>query len=163
MIREKKELTPQDAKEKALRLLEFRSHSEKELRDKLLRAGAKEEDLPPIFEFLREYSFLNDSEYAKKLASDLQNLNKFGKRRIRDELKSRGIYGEDLENAMLELSDEEEEKLLPLMERKLGGDFEKKNIDRAIRYFVYRGYSFDDIKSTIEQIRGEALEDGEDF
>ena len=112
---------------------------------------------------MREYSFLNDSEYAKKLARDLQNLNKFGKRRIRDELKSRGIYGEDLENAMLELSDEEEEKLLPLMERKLGGNFEKKNIDRAIRYFVYRGYSFDDIKSAIEQIRGEALENGEDF
>lgn len=159
MIREKKVLSPQAAKEKALRLLEFRSHSEKELREKLLRAGAKAEDLPPIFDFLREYSFVNDAEYAKKLARDLQNLNKYGMRRIREELKARGIGGEDLENAMAELSFEEEETLLPLMERKLGGDFEKKNIDRAIRYFLYRGYGFDDIKSCIEKLRGETFED----
>ena len=159
MIREKKELNKAQAKEKALRLLEFRSHSEKELRDKLLRAGAKAEDLPEIFDFLREYSFINDAEYAKKLARDLQNLNKYGIRRIRDELKSRGIQGEDLENAMLELSDEEEDQLLPLMERKLSGNFDKKNIDRAIRYFAYRGYGFDDIKSAIGKIRGEALEE----
>lgn len=159
MIRERKELSKSQAKEKALRLLEFRSHSEKELHDKLIRAGAKEEDLPEIFEFLREYSFVNDSEYAKKLAKDLQHLNKYGKRRIREELKFRGISGEDLENALLELDDEEEEQLLPLMERKLSGNFDKKNIDRAIRYFAYRGYGYDDIKSAIEKIKGEALED----
>lgn len=156
---EKKELNKAQTKEKALRLLEFRSHSEKELRDKLIRAGANSEDLPEIFDFLREYSFVNDAEYAKKLARDLQNLNKYGMRRIREELKSRGIFGEDLENAMLELTDEEEDQLLPLMERKLSGNFDKKNIDRAIRYFAYRGYGYDDIKSCIEKIRGEALEE----
>ena len=159
MIREKKELSKSQAKEKALRFLEFRSHSEKELRDKLIRAGANGDDLPEIFEFLREYSLVNDAEYAKKLARDLQNLNKYGIRRIREELKFRGIFGEDLENALLELNDEEEDQLLPLMERKLGGNFDKKNIDRAIRYFAYRGYGFDDIKSAIEKIKGEALED----
>ena len=160
---EKKELTKAQARDKALRLLEFRSHSEKELRDKLLRAGAREEDLSEIFDFLKEYSFVDDSEYSKKLAKDLQNLNKYGQRRIRDELKRRGIFGDDLENALAELSDEEEEQLVPLMERKLAGNFEKKNIERAIRYFAYRGYGFDDIKSAIEKVRGEALEDGEDF
>ena len=156
---EKKELNKAQAKEKALRLLEFRSHSEKELRDKLIRAGANSEDLPEIFDFLREYSFVNDAEYAKKLARDLQNLNKYGIRRIREELKSRGIFGEDLENAMLELSCEEEDQLIPLMERKLSGNFDKKNIERAIRYFAYRGYGYDDIKSAIERVRGEALEE----
>lgn len=159
MIREKKELSKSQAKEKALRFLEFRSHSEKELHDKLVRAGADKDDLPEIFEFLREYSLVNDAEYAKKLARDLQNLNKYGIRRIREELKFRGIFGEDLENALSELSDEEEDQLLPLMERKLAGNFDKKNIDRAIRYFAYRGYGFDDIKSAIERIKGEALED----
>jgi len=159
MIRERKELSKVEAKEKALRLLEFRSHSEKELYDKLIRSGANEEDLGEIFDFLREYSLVNDGEYAKKLARDLQNLNKYGMRRIREELKFRGISGEDLENAMMELEDKEEDQLLPLMERKLAGNFEKKNIERAIRYFAYRGYGYDDIKSTIERIKGEALED----
>ncbi len=156
MIREKKELSPDAAKEKALRLLEFRSHSEKELRDKLIRAGAKSEDLPPIMEFLREYGFLNDADYARRLAVDLQNLKKLGKRRIRDELKMRGIRGEDLENALAELPEEDSDELVLLIEKKLGGDFEKKSIDRAIRYFLYRGYEFEDIKTAIDKLKAEA-------
>ena len=159
MIKEKKELTLERAKEKALRLLEFRSHSEKELCDKLIQAGAKREYLPEIVEFLREFGLLNDSEYAKRLARDLQNLKKFGKRRIVQELKAKGISGEALETALSELSEEEEDALLPLVERKLGGDFEKKNVDRAIRYFIYRGYGFEDIKTCIDKLKSDYFED----
>lgn len=150
---EKKELTAVQAKEKALRLLEFRTHSEKELCDKLIRAGANREDLPPIIEFLKEYNFLNDSQYAKRLARELQNLKKYGRYRIIQELKSRGISGEDLENALSELDGNEEDTLFPLVEKKLGGNFERKNIDKTIRYFMYRGYSFDDIKTCIEKAK----------
>ena len=45
-MKEKKELSAQAAKEKALRLLEFRAHSEKELCDKLIRAGARRRGMP---------------------------------------------------------------------------------------------------------------------
>jgi len=156
---EKKELTKNEAKEKALRLLEFRSHSKKELCDKLIRAGAKKEYLPEIMNFLEEYHFVNDSEYALRLAKDLQNLKKLGKRRIIAELKNKGISSEDIENAVAELTDDEENQLLPLVERKLNNNFEKKNIDKAFRYFAYRGYDFDDIKACIEQVKSGALEE----
>lgn len=159
MIREKKELTAHETREKALRLLEFRSHSEKELSEKLLRAGAKQEDLPSVLEFLREYGFLNDARYAKSLSKDLQNIKKLGKRRIIGELKAKGISGEELDDALLELSEDEEETLFPLMEKKLGGNFEKKNVDRAIRYFLYRGYGFDDIKACIDRLKSDYFED----
>lgn len=155
MMREKKELDAHAAKEKALRLLEFRAHSEKELCEKLIRAGAKKEDLPPIIDFLKEYGFLNDGEYAKRLARDMQNIKKFGRRRILQELKSRGIDGEELDGALAELSDDEDDALLPLVRKKLGGNFEKKNIDKAYRYFMYRGYDFGDIKHCIDIITAE--------
>ncbi|MBR4173691.1 MAG: regulatory protein RecX [Clostridia bacterium] len=149
----KKELTKSEAKEKALRLLAFRSHSEKELSDKLIMAGAKREDLPYVMDFVKEYGFVNDGEYACHLAKDLKNLKKYGKKRIADELKKRGISAEYIENALSELTDDEEEALLPLVEKKLSGSFEQKSIDRAIRYFIYRGYAFDDIKRCIEKIK----------
>ena len=151
----KKELTKNETKEKALRLLAFRSHSEKELLEKLKRAGAKTEDLPPVAEFLKEYGFLNDAQYGTHLAKDLQNIKKYGKRRIVAELKSKGIKQEYIDAALAELEDEETDALLPLVERKLGGNFEQKNIDKAIRYFIYRGYGFDDIKYCIEKIKQE--------
>lgn len=149
----KKELSKNEAKEKALRLLAFRAHSEKELSDKLILAGAKKEDLPYVLSFVKEYGFVNDAEYAVHLAKDLQNLKKYGKRRIVQELKKRGISAEYIENALWELSDDEESTLFPLVERKLGGNFEQKSIDRAMRYFALRGYDFDDIKACIEKIR----------
>ena len=151
--REKKELTFDEAKDKALRLLEFRSHSERELSDKLKRAGAKEEDIDEILEFCRNYGFLDDRKYA--IAKDLKNLKKYGKRRIKSELYSKGIDAEYVEEAVSYLDEDEEDMLLPLVEKRLKGDFEKKNIDKCIRYFMYRGYGFSDIKNCIDNIKEE--------
>lgn len=147
------ELTFAEAKDKALRLLEFRSQSEKELSDKLKRAGAKEYDIEEILEFCRNYGFVNDRQYALSKARDLKNLKKYGKQRIKSELYSKGIPAEYVEEAIDNLEDDEENVLMPLVEKKLRGDFEKKNIDKCIRYFLYRGYSFGDIKSCIESIK----------
>ena len=151
-MKETKPLDYAAAKEKALRLLEFRSHSEYELRTKLLRAGANAEDIDGIMEFLREYSLIDDKIYAQRLASDLSKLKKFGGYRIKSELMRRGISSEICEEVISGLDCDEAQMLLPLMEKKLGGDFDKKSRDRAFRYFAARGYSFDDIKHAFEEI-----------
>lgn len=136
-----------------MRYLEYRSHSEKELSDKLRRSGANDEDIPEIMEFLKEYGFIRDDEYAKHLARDLQKLKKYGKHRIIQELKSKGIAREYIEDAISELECDERDALYPLIEKKLAGDFDRKNIEKAVRYFVYRGYGYEDIKSCIEEIK----------
>lgn len=148
---DKKELTLEQTKEKALRLLEFRSHSENELKQKLERAGGT--GIDKVLEFCRQYNFLNDREYAKKLSKDLANLKKYGKRRIKDELRSRGIDDEYITEALDELDVDEEERLLPLLEKKINNNFDKKNEDKAIRYFLYRGYEFSDIKRCLDTIK----------
>lgn len=148
-------LSFEETREKALRLLEFRSHSEQELVLKLKRAGAGAEHIEAVLEYLRQYGLVDDAAYAKRAVADLKNLKKFGKRRIRAELKNRGIASELAEEALAELEDEEAEALLPLVEKKLAGNFERKNVEKCIRYFAYRGYGYDDIKACIEQIKGE--------
>ena len=50
----------EQAKDKALRLLTFRAHSEYELRNKLKTAGAKDEDIERTLDFCRRYNFVND-------------------------------------------------------------------------------------------------------
>lgn len=156
---EKKELTLEQAKDKALRLLEFRSHSEHELKEKLKRAGAKDEDIEEILDFCRNYGFVNDLAYAKSKARDLKNLKRYGIKRIKAELYSKGIDSEYVEEAVSELDEDEEDILLPLIEKKLKGNFEKKNIDKCIRYFIYRGYSFGNIKNCIENIKQDYYEE----
>ena len=101
------------------------------------------------------YGFFFFCKYAIAKAKDLKNLKKYGKRRIKSELYSKGIDAEYVEEAVSYLDEDEEDMLLPLVEKRLKGDFEKKNIDKCIRYFMYRGYGFSDIKNCIDNIKEE--------
>lgn len=150
-----KKLSYEQAKNKALRFLEYRTHSERELYDKLKRAGAENDDIENILEFLREYNLVNDREFAARYAKDLKNLKKMGKKRVKAELIKKGISSEFAESAIEEIEWEEEDVLYPMVKKKLAGDFERKSIDRCVRYFLYKGYSYDDIKNAIERIQSE--------
>ena len=71
-------------------------------------------------------------------------------RRVKSELKSKGISDDIIEQVLLEFNDDTEAQTLAvLVEKKLRGDFSDKNKDKCIRYFIYRGYDFYDIKNVI--------------
>jgi len=144
--------TYEETKEKALRLLEFRSHSKKELFQKLSRLGADEEYIQRTLGFLENYNLVNDEEYAKRLANDLKNLKKYGKNRIKTELYERGIPS-DIVEEIIDGICEDEEQLLLLVAKRIKSDFSQKNIDKIMRYFIYRGYSASQIKRCIDKIK----------
>ena len=103
-------LTYEQAKDKALRLLEFRSHSEKELREKLRRANAQNDDVDRIIDFCIEYNFINDEDFARRKAADLKNLKKYGKNRIKNELYVLGIDSYIIDEVISEMDFEDEEE-----------------------------------------------------
>lgn len=157
MNKKQQPLTTYDAvREKALRLLEFRSHSEKELSDKLKRSGASDEHIETALELCRRYRFVDDEAYAVHKAKDFFNLKKYGKRRIRSELKALGIPDEYIDNAMYQLDDDaEQDNLKKLAEKKLNGDFSDKNKGKCMRYFIYRGYDMYAVKDVIRLLEEE--------
>lgn len=152
----KKGETPdfEDVKDKALKILTMRMHSEAELRNKLKIRGAKEEDIDKTIDFLKECGFINDHDFAHMYAQELSENKKYGKNRIKSELHKKGINS-DIISEITDNMESDRDELLSLIENKLGGDFSKKNTDKAIRYFVYRGYSFSDIISCINELRSE--------
>jgi len=142
-------------KNKALHFLEYRIHSEHELCEKLKRAGAGSEDIEKVIEFLREYKLVDDREFARRYAGDLKNIKKLGKKRVKTELINKGIASEIIRETIDEFEWDSEETLYPLVRKKLSGNFERKNIDKCIRYFAYRGYGYEEIKNAIERIQAE--------
>ncbi len=150
-----KTLNYEETKHKALKYLEYRNHFEQELKVKLKRVGATDENIEKVMEFLREYNFVNDREMSVRYAKDLKNLKKFGKQRVRTELIKKGLSCEIAENAISELSWEDDDVLYEMIKKKLGGNLERKNIDKAIRYFLYKGYSYDEIKRALDRIKAE--------
>ncbi len=159
MKKSKPLLTYEAVKEKALRLLEFRAHSEKELSDKLRRAGASDEFIEETLEFCRQYKFVDDRDYAIRKAHDLLTLKCYGRHRIKQELRVLGIDDEYIELALSETDSEKEaDNLARLAEKKLGGDHSQKNKQKCIRFLIYRGYDIYDIKNALER-----LEDHDDI
>ena len=144
--------TYEETKEKALRLLEFRSHTKKELIIKLSQCGADDTNIQRTLEFLENYNLVDDEEYAKRLAHDLKHLKKYGKNRIKSALYEKGISSQTIEEIVEDIEDDEEE-LQQLLQKKLKGDFSQKNIDKAMRYFIYRGYSASQIRRSIDIIK----------
>ena len=80
------------AKSLALQHLSRRSMSAKQLKDKLKeRVGEEAADM--AVERMAELGYLDDADYAGRLARDLTNLRKLGPDRIRRELQAKVLTG----------------------------------------------------------------------
>ncbi len=141
------------AKNKALNILSRRMHTKKELFDKLLRAGFGEQLTSDVCEWAREYGFINDQEYARAFIQNCITSKKYGIKRIKQTLLYKGIDAYTIEDIIYEFDFCEKDALLSLVEKKLGGNFEQKNIDKTIRHFIAKGYEFSDIKNAISSVK----------
>ncbi len=156
--RPKKKLNLEEAKEKALNLLEFRAHSRKELFDKL-RRFTDVHTANEALDLLEEAGLINDGEYAYQCAHDFMELRFFGPNRVKQELSRRGISPEEIEGAICRTEEETcapEERLRCLIERKYINSLDnEKNIAKTINSLFRLGYGYDMIKNTLYEIKEE--------
>lgn len=85
------------ALKKCYDLLAVRSHSVKELTDKL-RRSFDEETVNKVVDLMLEYGYLNDEDFARELLDYLMNDKKKSKSHIIYEMRKRGISSEIYEN-----------------------------------------------------------------
>ena len=88
------------AREKALYLLEHRSHSKRELTEKVTRSGTSREAAQAAADRLEELGLLDDGAYARDLARELVERKRYGLRRVRQELARKGISRELVEEIL---------------------------------------------------------------
>ena len=148
----------EDAKNYAARLISARSYTERGIRQKLLDRTGSNAVTDKTILFLQEYKLIDDFDYARRYAADCLNIKKYGRAKIKLKLIEKGISREIAEQVIegLDCGEQESETLEKLMQKKLGGNFEFKNVMKAKRYFISRGYSFDDIDSTLKKLKAES-------
>ncbi len=137
------------AREKALYLLEHRSHSKKELTEKIARTAASREAAQAAADRMEELGLLNDETYARDLARELFLRRRFGKARVRQELRLKGIDNELIEELLEEYADEELalENIEAVLQKKYAGWQEDEKIRRRAFAALQRlGYSYDLIR-----------------
>lgn len=119
-----------------------------EIRDLLSREGISEEAIAGTVEYLSEYNFLNDEEYAELFARDKQNLNGYGPVKIRYLLKQKGIKEEYISGALKKFTLEVEiEMVEKIVDKKyVRGDDLSKDKSKIIRFLLSRGFQYPAIK-----------------
>lgn len=137
------------AQEKALYLLEHRSHSKKELADKISRTAGREA-AERAAERMEELGLVNDAQYARNLAEELLQRKRFAARRAECELLQKGIDRALAQEMVEELAPEPEESLRFLLERKYQRSLSDEKGRRRVFAALQRlGYSGEDIRTAL--------------
>lgn len=147
------------ARKRALYLLGTREYCYTELYKKL-RECYDEEVARSATDSMREYGYVNDEEYAPKLAEYLIHTKRYGMRKVRWEMLHRGLDECLVEDALAQFSDEDiDEEITELLMRKYYSKLEDYSArQRTIAALARRGYDYRAVKRCIESI----LEENED-
>jgi len=139
----------------ALKLIEFKDRTEKELRGRLLEKGYDENSVEDEIEFLKNYGYVNDARFAEHFTSDAINIKKWGKMRIRTELARKGIDSEIIENTIEDAFSEcDDDRVFSMMKTRFANsDFSNiKERTRIFNFYMRRGFSPDEIKGAMNKM-----------
>lgn len=139
----------------ALNSLDYRDHSEKEIRAKLLRKHDADY-VDEAVEKLIELDLVNDERYAENYARELFERKKFGKIRIKSELRAKGISADIANAAVEELFEEEEpdnvQRIVDIIGKRyynrMNNEVGRKKVFSALQRM---GYSFSDIREAMSE------------
>lgn len=159
--REELEARYQRALNAAGRQLSYRALSEAALRDKLLEKGHAEDAAEYAIAWLLERGLLNDMELAE--ASVRSYIRKgYGYRRIRQELRHRGIPA-DVAAQVMEGYSEDTGQMVKLLEKRLRGDLsDRKEVQKAVAALQRRGFRWGDIRRALDDYGAQLDEETEE-
>ena len=139
----------------ALNSLDYRDHSEKEIRAKLMRKHGVEY-VDEAVEKLIELDLINDRRYAENYARELFEHKKFGKIRIKSELIAKGIASDIASETVNSLFEDEEpdniQRIVDIIEKKyynrMNDEVGRKKVFSALQRM---GYTFSDIREAMSE------------
>ena len=138
------------AKEKALWLISYRSHSKKELKDKIRRT-CDDTSAEKAVERMEELGLVNDEEYARQFARKLLLQKKMARRAAMLEMSRKGIDKETAEAALDEVDVDYRENIRYIIEKKYRDIGDEKIKRRAVAALQRLGYGWDDIRAVLNE------------
>lgn len=135
---------------KIMNLLSYRDHTERELFDKLMRAGFQEEESKEAIQLAKIQGYINDERYAEHYIG--LNQERKSKNHIYRELENRGVKKEIIEKMMGEYVGEEI-ALVRAMNKKIKQLGEPLTMEKVIKlkaYLYRQGYQKDRIYKNLQ-------------
>lgn len=155
------ELTPQEAYARLASYCAQAERSPSDLRRRMQRLELAEELQAELLMRLEAEGFVSGERFARAFVHDKHRFNGWGPRRLEHELRRHGIGSSVIATALEELEEEtsaedEESRVLELLrakQRSLPAGLERrKAYDRLMRFGLYRGYDYDEVREAITQL-----------
>lgn len=155
------ELTHQEAYARLASYCAQAERSPSDLRRRMQRLELAEELQAELLMRLEAEGFVSGERFARAFVHDKHRFNGWGPRRLEHELRRHGIASSVIAAAFEELEEEtsaedEEPRVLELLrakQRSLPAGLERrKAYDRLMRFGLYRGYDYDEVREAITQL-----------
>lgn len=148
----KKEIECRRAWNSAIELLSIRSHSQKELVQKLRRKYSQNAAELAAQKAV-ELGLLDDEDFAQMYARELVERKKYGLSRVKNELRMKGISSDIVESVISSLDIDVKQSIINLVNRKyirkLSDEKGRRNVIASLQRL---GYSYSDIQSALREI-----------
>jgi regulatory protein len=159
MEKEKKYHTPKEALLKIRDWCAYQERCQQEVRDKLYEYGLKTDDVENIIVQLISENFVNEERFAIAFAGGKFRIKKWGKVKIRQELKAKRVSDYCIKKGMEQIEDTEYiktlKRLLMLKTKLITEKNHLKKKQKLVRYALGKGYEqdivFDILKSNEEE------------
>jgi regulatory protein len=144
------------AREKIQAYCAYQERCHQEVTKKLRSWGLIPDAIDMLIGELMQFNFLNEERYARSFARGKFRIKKWGRIKIRIELKKHDIYFKCIDFAMEEIDDKAYfETLKEVLQRKNELEKEKdlyKRKAKLTRYLVSRGFEYDLIRDALEEL-----------
>ena len=125
----------------------YQERSQKEVRYKLVEWGMRGDELEEILSELIVNNFLNEERFAKSYASGKFNIKKWGRVKIKQGLKLKGVPDKILQKALYSLDDDDYMQTLENLAIKKSNTLTESNpLKRKMKLTTYlqgRGFEID--------------------
>lgn len=141
------------AYQKADRFIGYKMRTEKEVRSKLIEDGYTNDIIDRVISTMIKYKYIDDEAYAIMYAKDCKNIKKWGPKRIKTELYSRGITNDVIDSALesLDISDIDN-IIIELLEKRIKNTpIDLKEKQKHLNFLLRRGFNYEDVKRIIER------------
>lgn len=160
-----KQYTPGEALQKIASFCSYQERTQKEVEQKLKSYGLDEDEAGEIIIRLSREKLLDEERFAKAYVSGHYRQKKWGRRRIVQELKQKGISEYCIKSGLKEIDgDEYYQNLLDVLEKKDRQEKEKNPRVRRQKISVFltsKGYEQDLIKIALDEFGKAPEEDDE--
>lgn len=141
------------AKSRALKIINTRPMSRKEMRDRLVEKGEDPDNAELCADWLCDMGLINDESYAGSVVRHYAAKG-YGITRIRQELNRHGIPRELWDEALEEMP-EQDDKIERFIRARLTDIDDKAQITKISNALYRRGYTWDEIKHAINNVKSE--------